>query len=124
MPTTVHRADSVVAGEVTVRASAVRSVSGGDVDIKLSAVQQVHGEEVEIEGAVVGYAGAQRMDVVEAQVLVATGRHMAARNVRALLLLAPRVHGDVRVLFDWKSALAVGAGIVLARRLLRLIRLG
>ncbi len=124
MPTTVHRADSVVAGEVSVRASAVRSVSGGEVDIKASAVQRVHGEEVEIEGALVGYAGAQRMEVEETQVLVAAGRQVTARNVRALLLLAPRVHGDVRVLLDWKSALAVGAGIVLARRLLRLVRLG
>lgn len=120
---TVRRADSVVAGEVSVRASAVRSVSGGDVEIGQSAVRSVQAETAAIDNSAMMAASAGQLSVSNSRVGVLAGRTVDARSVRTLLLIAPRVRGEVRTLIDWKSALAVGAGIVVTRRLLRALHI-
>lgn len=113
----------MVAGEVSVRASAVRSVSGGDVEIGQSAVRSVQAETAAIDNSAMMAASAGQLSVSNSRVGVLAGRTVDARSVRTLLLIAPRVRGEVRTLIDWKSALAVGAGIVVTRRLLRALHI-
>ena len=124
MANAVRAAESIVAGEVSVRASAVRSVSGGDVDLRQSAVQRLRGEEVHIKDSAVAAVAAQEVHVDDANVGLVAARQAHLRRVRTVVLLAPRVEGDVRTVFDWKGAIAIGVGIVLTRRLLKLLRLG
>ncbi|MBI2762067.1 MAG: hypothetical protein HYX51_11655 [Chloroflexi bacterium] len=124
MVQTVRRAQTVVAGEVSVRASAVRSVSGGEVDIKASVVQQVQGDDIELEDAAVALAQGGHIELHNVKALAIAGRTVEAENVRTAVLLSPRINGTVHTLVDWKSAVAVGAGIVLMHRLLKLLRLG
>jgi hypothetical protein len=120
----VREAESIVAGEVSVRASAVRSVSGGEIRFAQSAVQQAHGDDVDIEQSALGVVSGNKLVMDESVAVAVVGREVEARNVRTLFLLSPRVTGTVRTVFDWKSALAIGAGIVLTRRLLKLLHLG
>ena len=101
-------AESIVADEVSVRASVVRSVSGDEIEIEQSVVVAASGGHVEVE---------------ESAVFGVAGREVHLRKVRTVFLLATRVDGEVRTVFDWKGALAVGVGIVLTRRLLKLLRL-
>lgn len=120
----MRAAETVVAGEVSVRASALRSVSGGEVEIEQSAVQRVRGDEVEIEDSAVAFVTGGRVEVEDSTAIAIAGREVHATRVRTLFLFAPRLQGDVRTVFDWKGAIAVGVGIVLTRRLLKLLRVG
>lgn len=122
MANTAHE-DEVVAGEVSVRASAVRSVSGGEVEIEQSAVQDVRGEEVELEQSAAVRVTGERVEVKDSAVAAVVSRTVEAHNVRSFLLIASEIKGEVRTVFDWKSAVAVGVGIVLTRRLLKLLRI-
>ena len=117
-------AQSIVAGEVAVRAGAVRSVNAGEATITASAVQRVQGDAVELERSAVGIAGGLQVEVQDSSALGVAGREVRLERVRTVFLLAPRVQGEVRTVFDWKSAVAIGVGIVLTRRLLKLLRLG
>jgi hypothetical protein len=119
----VREAESIVAGEVSVRASVVRSVSGGEIEIEQSAVQQAHGDEVEVEQSAVLQLSGTHVDVDDSVVGAVIARKVEARNVRTVFLVASQFKGDVRTVFDWKSAVAIGVGIVLTRRLLKLLRL-
>lgn len=123
MASAVREAEHIVAGEVNVRASAVRSVSGGEVELKQSAAQRVRGDEVEIEQSSVAFVTGTHVEIEDSNALAVAGRELRLQKVRTFLLIAPRVHGDVRTVFDWKAAAAVGVGIVLTRRLLKLLRL-
>lgn len=123
MAETVRTAETIVAGEVSVRASAVRSVTGGEVEVRSSAVQHLRGDRIDVEESAVALASAGGISITDSQALAIAGRDVQASNVRTLVLLSPRVRGQVRTVFDWKGALAIGVGIVLARRALRLLRL-
>ncbi len=124
MTNVVRGADSIVAGEVSVRATAVRSISAGEVDIKQSAVQRVTGDDIEIEQSSVALVTGARIELEGGSSFVVVGRDIHMKKVNTVLLLAPRVRGEVRTVFDWKSAVAVGVGVVLTRRLLKLLGLG
>ena len=123
MANVVREAASIVAGEVSVRASAVRSISAGEADIKTSAVQRVQGDDIEIERSSVAFATGGRIELEGGSALAVAGRDVQLKRVNTVFLLAPRVRGEVRTVFDWKSAVAVGAGMVLTQRLLKLLRL-
>ncbi len=115
---------TIVAGEVRVRAAAVRSVTAGDVEVRTSALQHVAAESVAIRRSSVALAGGSAVDVEHSQAFAIAGRDVRLANVRTVLLLAPRVRGEVRTLVDWKTAAGIGIGIVLGRRLLKLLRIG
>ena len=118
--TVEHRAD----GERSVRNSAVRSITGGDVEVEQSAVRALYGDEVEVEQSALAFANAERLNLRNSSAAVLVGRDVEARDVNTVFLLSPRVRGTVRTVFDMRAAFAFGLGIVLGRRLLRLLRLG
>jgi hypothetical protein len=115
-------ADVGAMGEVSVRNSAVRSITGGEVEVEQSAVRELHGEEVEVEQSALAFATAERLRVTSSTAVALVGRDVEARNVNTVFLLSPRVRGTVRTVFDMRAAFAFGLGIVLGRRLLRLLR--
>ena len=94
------------------------------MDLRQSAVQRLRGDEVRIKDSAVVAVAAEQVHVDDASAVLVAARQAHLRRVRTVFLLAPQVDGDVRTLFDWKGAVAIGAGIVLTRRLLKLLRLG
>jgi hypothetical protein len=108
--------------EVSVKNSAVRMVTGGEVEVDQSAVRELRGDEVEVEQSALAFASAERLTVRKSSVVALAGRDVQARDVNAIFLLSPRVRGTVRTVFDARAAFAFGLGIVLGRRLLRLLR--
>jgi hypothetical protein len=117
-------ADAATMGEVSVKNAAVRSVSGNEVEVEQSAVRELRGDEVEVEQSALAFASAERLKVGNSTAAVLVGREVEARDVNTVFLLSPRVRGTVRTVFDARAAFAFGLGIVLGRRLLRMLRLG
>ncbi len=116
--------DTRVDGETTVRNSALRSVTGSEVEVEQSAVRALYGDEVEVEQSALAFASAERLSLRNSSAAVLVGRDVEARDVNTVFLLSPRVRGTVRTVFDIRAAFAFGLGIILGRRLLKLLRLG
>jgi hypothetical protein len=109
---------------LTVRGGAVGRVETRDLSVTLGAVGSARGEHLSVDRSVVGAAMADRVEVSRSyarsilsrnvQLDRAAARIVIAADVRAersaiVFLVARRVAGDVRVLFDWRGALAFGA---------------
>jgi hypothetical protein len=113
------------------RLSAVGRIEGDQVRVDMGAVGAIRADQVSVDRGAVGAVLADRVEVsrgyarsiLARQVQIDRGgaRVVVAADVRAqqsavMFLVARRVSGDVRVLLDWRGALAFGAvtGFVLA----------
>ena len=114
--------DAASMGEVSVKNAAVRSVTGNEVEVEQSAVRELRGDEVEVEQSALLFANAERLTVKNSSVVALIGRDVEAREVNTVFLLSPRVRGTVRTVFDARAAFAFGLGIIIGRRLLKLLR--
>ena len=102
---------------------AMSGATNGAIEIEKTAVRQVAGHEIEVEESAVLLLQGDEVEVEQSAVFALAARSVEIEQSTTVFLLAQRVTGDVKTLFDWKSALALGAGWVIARRLLRLLRL-
>lgn len=117
--------------EVAMRMSAVGRVEGGRVSVEQGAVGAVRAEHLSVDRGAVGAVMADRVEVSRgyvrsilarqvqldrgaARVVIAADVH--AQGSAVMFLVARRVSGEMRVLFDWRGALAFGAaaGVVFA----------
>jgi hypothetical protein len=101
----------------------LRSVESERVEVQQTAIRSLRSEAAELEQSAVLSARARRLTVRRSTAALMIGRSVVARNVTTAVLLAPAVRGNVRTIVDWRTAFAFGLGIVLGRRLLRLLRL-
>lgn len=92
------------AEHVTAQRSAIGAVVGGEVEIGQSFVQSVLAREVRTDQSIV-------------RAIVAQDVHVERSSLIGVLL-ARRVVGDVRVILDWRGAVALGAAAGLVLRLL------
>jgi hypothetical protein len=116
--------DALAADRVDVRRAAVGRVDAGEVMVSIGAVGAARPDSVSVDRGALGAAMATDVQVsrgyarsiLARQVQIDRGaaRMIVAADVRVertavLILLARRVSGDVRVLLDWRGALAFGA---------------
>jgi hypothetical protein len=121
---------SLEAERVDLRGSAVGRVDASELTVAMGAVGAARADSVSVDKGAVGAVMSDRVDVSrgyarsilarQVQLDRAAARIIVAADVRAertavMFLVARRVSGDVRVLFDWRGALAFGAvvGVVL-----------
>lgn len=121
---------AVGADDVAMRRSAVGRIDGGRVSVEQGAVGAVRADQVSVDRGAVGAVLAGEVEIsrgyarsiLARQVQIDRGaaRVVIAADVRSqqstvMFLVARRVSGDMRVLFDWRGALAFGAaaGVVL-----------
>jgi len=106
---------------------AIGRLDAQKVDVHIGAIGAARAEEVEVELGAIGAAMANELEVSQAMVgtLVASEARLEQAVVRSMIarsvvvekssligfLVARRVSGDVRVLFDWRGALVFG-GVV------------
>ncbi|HTK44174.1 MAG TPA: hypothetical protein VL749_02330 [Patescibacteria group bacterium] len=127
------------AERVELRLSAVGMVDAGDVHFTQGALGAARADNVSVDMGAVGAAMADRVEVsrgyarsiLARQVSLdrAAARVVVAADVKAdrsavMFLVARRVTGDVRVLLDWRGAVAFGAVAGLVLGLLRRIPTG
>jgi hypothetical protein len=105
---------------IDVSQGAVGAVRADAVDIDTAAVGLAIAREVSVDAAIVGQVLAReaRADRVIAQGIVAQ-RVEISGGALTLFLVAQRVEGSVRTLFDWRGALAFGAAFGVVAALLR-----
>ncbi len=112
------------ADRMDVRARAVGRVEASEVSVAAGAVGAARADRITLDKGAVGAALANDVEVsrgyarsiLARQVQIDRGaaRMIVAADVRAertavVFMLARRVSGDVRVLFDWRGAIAFGA---------------
>jgi hypothetical protein len=115
---------SVVADRTDLASTAVGRFEGGDLSVSMGAVGAARAERVSVDKGAIGAAMADRVEVSRGyarsilarnvQLDRAAARVVVAAEVNAqrsavLFLVARRVSGDVKVLLDWRGAIAFGA---------------
>ena len=122
---------SLDAEHVELRLGAVGRAEAGTLEVSQGAVGAVRAEVVTVDQGAIGAALADRVEVSrgyarsiisrQAQMDRAAARVVIAANVTAdrsavMFLVARKVEGNVRVLFDWRGAIAFGAvaGLIFA----------
>ena len=103
---------------VNVGRSAVRDLHAGNADIAQSAVQHLTAETVQAAGSAFGMTNASTIELKESTVGLAAGDYVRIEDSRVLVLLAPRVSGNVHAVITLPVAFAFGAGYFLIRRLI------
>jgi len=114
----IHRGavGRVEAGTITVTQGAIGAARADHVSVDRGAVAAAMGDHVELSR---GYARSilarqVQMDRAAARVVIAAD--VRAEQSAVMFLIARRVDGNLRVLFDWRGAIAFGAvaGLVFA----------
>ena len=108
----IHRgaAGRVDATDVAVTQGAIGFARGDRVSVAMGALGAAMAEEVTVSQGMAGSIVARHARVEQAAVrtLIAAEGHIHRPSAVAVLI-ARRVSGDVRVLLDWRGALAFGA---------------
>jgi hypothetical protein len=106
------------AGEIHVEQGGVGLARAQRVEVRMGGVGAAIGEEIELNQAFARLAvstGSVKMEQAGAMTVVANDVSFGPQS-GVVFLIARRVQGDVRTLFDWRAAAAFGAavGLVLA----------
>jgi hypothetical protein len=142
----IGRGDGQVPGR-----PAFEDLSGTALELANARVAEVDGEEVRVSRSLVGRLRGRRVDVRQSGAALALGREVhvhqggggilaggrliveqgggqwlvgglvQARQVFAVAVVAGKIEGQVRCLFDTRGAFAFGAGVALMTGLLRLV---
>lgn len=100
----------VETSELTVTQGAIGAARADRIDVQMGGVGAVLSRDVTITQGGAGSVLAQRVQVDQSFVRTLVARDVTFRKPgAALVLIAQRVSGDVRVLLDWRGAIAFGA---------------
>lgn len=130
-PEVVEDGASMETDHAEIRLGAVGRVHSEQVSVHQGAIGMARSDQVSVERGAVGAAMANHVELSrgyarsilarQVQLDRAAARVVIAADVRAsqtaiMFLVARRVSGEVKVLFDWRGALAFGAaaGVVFA----------
>jgi hypothetical protein len=92
----------------------------GDVTVlERAAVRRLTGRDIAVDRSMIGAAHAERATISQSTVGVVAAKSLALDEVRAGVLIAPVVRGDVHTLVDMRTAVALGFGMVLGQAFLR-----
>jgi hypothetical protein len=114
-----HRA--VEAYQVTAQRSAVGQARGRTVTLEQSALGGALARDVELRNGAAGLLGGGKVVVERSVTQWLVGGLVQAKQVFAVTVIAGRVEGQVKCLFDTRGAFAFGAGMALVGGLLRLL---
>jgi hypothetical protein len=111
--------------ELTVTQGAIGAARADRIDVQMGAIGAVMSRDLSITQGGAGSVLAQDVQVDQSFVRTLVAREVTFRKPSAaLVVIAQRVSGDVRVLLDWRGALAFGAAFGLLSGLLRRARRG
>lgn len=112
---------SLEASHVDVEKCAVGKVRGGTVGLNQSAAGATLARDVSLTRSAGGLVVGGKVIAEQSGTQWLVGGLVQARNVFAITVIAARVEGQVKCLFDTKGAFAFGAGIAVAASLLRVL---
>jgi hypothetical protein len=111
------------AENVSITQGGARDIKATTVSITQGGASQVHAKQMSVSQGGVAIARTESFTVNQGGSAFAVMSDQATVNEggNVLVLLAGKVSGDARPLLDWRSALALAAGLVVAWRLVRRI---
>jgi len=112
------------ASELTLERGAVRAVEADVVHLERAAAQRIQARQAEVAHSAVAVAVIGQGTIRESAVGVVVAKSLACDEVRTVVLASPVVRGEVHTWLDLRSAVAIGAGMVLAKTALSLLRAG
>jgi hypothetical protein len=123
LPQGMDASGDVRAENVTLTQGGARDIVATTVSITQGGAAQVRAEQMNLSQGGVALAKTDNLTVADGGSAFAVLSDHATVNEggNVLVLLAGEVNGDARPLLDWRSALALGAGLVVAWRLVRRI---
>jgi hypothetical protein len=107
---------------VEIRQSSVQFVTGSDVQMHQSAALNVAAETATLQASAAGMVRAESVSAQNSASLAVVGSEVTYQGGLAAVVLGRSVQGNVRVLFDWRGALAFGAGLTLGLGIIGMIR--
>lgn len=111
------------ATDIRVSQGAIGAARADRIDIQMGGLGAAMSSEINISQGGAGSILAQRASVEQSFVRTLVAQEVEIRRPSAILvLIAQRVTGDVRVLLDWRGALAFGAAFGLVAGLVRRAR--
>ena len=100
---------AVTAGEVSVTQGGIGAVRAQSVSVELGGIGAAMTNQLTVRQGLVGAVIARDASFEQAGVRSLVANHVAfGPNSGAAVVIAARVEGDVRPLFDWRAALAFG----------------
>jgi hypothetical protein len=123
LPEGMDESGDVRAQNVTLSQGGARDIVATTVSITQGGAAQVRAEHMNLSQGGVALARTDNLTVADGGSAFAVLSDHATVNEggNVLVLIAGEVSGDARPLLDWRSALALGAGLVVAWRLVRRI---
>ncbi len=123
MPDGMDANGDVHAQNVNLSQGGARDIQATTVSITQGGAAQVHAEQMSLSqgGAAIVHADNFTLNEGGTAFAVMSDQATVNEGSNVLLLVAGEVHGDARPLLDWRSALALGGGLVIAWRLIRRI---
>lgn len=115
---TGNRYDNLSAAHMTVERSAVRSIEADQAMVERSAVQRLRARQVDFRQGGIGIASFDQGTIRQGTAGAVVARSVACDEVRTGILVSPVVRGEVHTWLDMRSAVAIGAGMVLGKALL------
>ncbi len=112
-------AQTIEAQAVTVKQGSVDTIKADSVQMRQGGVGRVEAGSVRAEQSGIGLVKAETVDIDDGGVFGAYGETVHLEQSNVVFLAAKKVDGDARVLLDWRTALAFGAGLGLVLWLLR-----
>ena len=112
---------SLDAQHVEVEKCAVGRVRGGTVTLEQSGAGAVLAKEVTIRQGGAGLVAGAKLTVEQGGAQWLIGGLVQAKNVFAITVIAAKVEGQVKCLFDTRGAFAFGAGLAIVGTALRLL---
>ncbi len=116
MAENVH-SDDYGAAQLNVGRSAVRNLTAATAHVEQSAVQRLTAETVNASNSAFGITNASTVELHDSAAAIVAGDYVKVEDARVLVLLAPRVSGNVKAFLTLPAAFAFGAGYFVARRL-------
>ena len=89
--------------------------------IERAAVQRLRSGQANIDRSLVAVSSAQRTTIRQSAAGIVVAQSLAADQVRAAVVIAPVVRGEIHALIDLRSAVAIGFGMALGRAFLKLV---
>jgi hypothetical protein len=114
-------ADDFETERVHVGRSAVRHLTASSANIDRSAVQHLTAETVRASSSALGMTNGATVELQDSAAAFVAADYARVEGSRVLVLLAPRVSGNVRAVMTLPAAVAFGAGFFFARQLAQIM---
>jgi hypothetical protein len=123
MPDGMDANGDIRAENVNISQGGARDIQATSVSITQGGAAQVHAEQMTLSQGGAAIVHVENLTLNEGATAFAVMSDQANVNEgsNVLVLVAGEVHGDARPLLDWRSALALAGGLVIAWRLIRRI---